>query len=336
DLAVDPNVIGIIGPMLSRNVQEIAPLAEKYQIPVFTPTASSAGLTSLNPYVFRNAMTREIQGKFLAQYAVNTLNLRRFVVLYPEEPYGEELKNVFSEEVQSLGGEVIALVSYQRSQNDFKDQILEIGGVSDRILKKLTAKELSETQETVEFQGDVPLSKPLIERGLWNEGSIEGLKVSLELSYDAIFIPGFYDKVGLIAPQLAFYNIDQVTLLGANGWNRPELVELAGQYLTKSGIFIDGFFVHSKEDRIKDFVEDFAATFGEEPTIFSAQAFDTAQILLKLIRDGAGTREQLKTRLHSVKNYPGVSGDTSILPSGDSEKKLFALKVQGKTIVPVD
>ena len=47
-----------------------------------------------------------------------------------------------------------------------------------------------------------------VEREGDSGNKIENLKVSLELGYDAIFIPGIYDKVGLIIPQLAFYNIE--------------------------------------------------------------------------------------------------------------------------------
>jgi hypothetical protein len=61
--------------------------------------------------------------------------------------------------------------------------------------------------------------------------------VSLELNYDAIFLPGFYDKVGLIVPQLVFYSIDTATLLGTGGWNSPELTKMTGKHMRK------GYFV---------------------------------------------------------------------------------------------
>lgn len=336
ELATDPNVVAILGPVLSRNVREIVPLLERYEIPLFTPTASAADLPALSPYIFRNALTRKIQGKFLAEYAVNKLNLRRFVILSPEETFGEEFKDIFSREVLGLGAEVVAWVTYNRSQNDFKNQILDIGGISDRDLKRLTLKQLAKTEKEKKFKGKVPFSKPLVEQAFLNDENVEGLKVSLELSYDAIFIPGFYDKVGLIAPQLVFYNINKVTLLGTNGWNYPDLVETAGRYLRGKGIFVDGFFVHSRERRVREFVENFQNNFGEEPTILSAQAFDAGRIMFQSIDDGARTRGALKNHLQAVKNFPGVSGNTTILPSGDSEKTLFALKIKGKKIVPVD
>merc|ERR1711969_532106 len=102
-----------------------------------TPTASSSGLAELSPYVFRNVATRELQGKYIAEYAVNSLGLRRFVILHPSEEFGFELTDVFVKEVESLGGEVVSVIPYERSQTDFKKQIHEMGGIDDDDLRTL-------------------------------------------------------------------------------------------------------------------------------------------------------------------------------------------------------
>lgn len=333
ELAADPNVIGVLGPVLSDNVKKAVPLIEKYSLPVLTPTASSPGLTDLSPYIFRNAMTRPIQSRFLAEYAVNTLGLRRFVVFYPDANFGQELKDAFLEEVEALGAEVVAAVSYKRSQNDFKPQILEIGGISDSQLKKLTLKKLAESENKAKNKGSVPFSKPIIEQGLWNEDKIEGLKVSLELSYDAIFIPGFYDKVSLIIPQMVFYNIDKVTFLGTNGWNHADLIKVAGRYIKNKGIISDGFYKESKKAEVKEFVSKFQTTFGDEPNILSAQAYDSAQIFLNIAQADVKNRLEFFNRLKNVEGFLGASGTTTFTENGDAEKKLFTLKIQGNKIV---
>jgi ABC-type branched-subunit amino acid transport system substrate-binding protein len=152
------------------------------------------------------------------------------------------------------------------------------------------------------------------------------------LSYDAIFIPGIYDKVGLIIPQLAFYNVNTATLLGANGWNSPELVEMSGKYL-KSVYFVDGYFPDSHRVEVRKFVQDFITNFGEKPSSLSAQAFDAANIVIQNILAGADNRIKMKKSMSAVKNFHGVTGSTTLLPSGDSEKNIFALTVKGNKII---
>lgn len=171
-----------------------------------------------------------------------------------------------------------------------------------------------------------------MEGGLYADDKVEALKVALELNYDAIFIPGYYDKVRLIVPQLAFYNIEEILLMGGNGWNSRELVESARNFL-KTVLFVDGFYVNSENERTVKFVDMFLSTFGQNPTIHSAQSYDVANIFVKLIREGAFNRLDVLNGLRSLKDFPGVSGDTTILPSGDSNKTLVKLTVKEGEIV---
>ena len=332
ELAGLPNMVGIIGPLLSDEVKIAGEVARQYQIPIFSPTASTQGLVDMNPYIFRNALTREIQAKFLAEYSVNTLHLRRFAVLHPFEPFGLELKDIFINEVEALGGEVVAVSGYERSQNDFKNQILQLGGVEDDELTKIAREILLNDGQIKDFSDTSLLSRPIVDMGHWSENNVEKLKVSLELSYDAIFIPGVYDKVGLIIPQLAFYNVTNVTLLGANGWNSPELVKMGGKHL-ETVYFVDGYYPDSHQSEVRQFVQEFKTNFGEEPVYLSAQAFDAANIFIKIIRAGADNRIKMRENLKIVKNFPGVTGKTTLLPSGDSEKKIFVLTIKRKKII---
>ena len=331
-IATDPSVIGVVGPVLSNLVRNVVPIANRYHLAMITPTASSSDLAQLSPYIFRNAATRELQGRYTAEYAINRLGLRRFVVLHPSENFGLELRDSFIKEVESLGGEVISVISYDRSQTDFKKQILQMGGIDDDNLRKLVEDQIKNNIEPKSLGQNGPISQPLMEMGLLSGDEVQNLKVSLELSYDAVFLPGFYDKVGLIVPQLVFYNIDTPTLLGTSGWNSPELTKMTGKYL-KKGYFIDGFYAQSKIPEVVKFVKKYKNNFKDKPTILSAQAYDAAKMLISTIQSGAKNRIQVKKLLLQIRNFQGVSGETTFLPTGESEKKLFAMKIVKKKIV---
>ncbi|NIQ94532.1 MAG: hypothetical protein GWN87_10185, partial [Desulfuromonadales bacterium] len=64
------------------------------------------------------------------------------------------------------------------------------------------------------------------------------------VDFDALFIPDYADRVGMIAPQLAYYGIEELPLLGINGWNSPDLLRVAGAFV-EGAIFVDGFFAYS-------------------------------------------------------------------------------------------
>ena len=332
ELGANPKTVGVIGPLMSDEIKRSMGTADFFKLPIFTPTASSSNLVGSSPYIFRNSLTRKIQARYLAEYSINKLKLKRFAVLYPSESFGEELKNEFIQSVESLGGEIVGVTSYNRSQNDFKLQILELGGIGDDDLDRLTRKQLSKNEMEEDFSDSTVLSRPKVDSAHWSGDKIENLKVSLELSYDAIFIPGVYDKVGLIIPQLAFYNIENIALLGANGWNSPELIKMGGKFL-KSIYFVDGFYSDSQKIKVKKFVHQFQSIYGELPSHLSAQAYDAAGIVFKAINSGGINRLKLKSNLSMIKNYQGVTGKTSIIKSGESLKDIFALTIKGKKIV---
>ncbi|RMF85775.1 MAG: outer membrane protein assembly factor BamD, partial [Nitrospinota bacterium] len=235
ELVTQERVIAVIGPLFSRVVTRIIPLVNKLRIPLITPFAPDGNFPAQSPYVFRNSLTNRMQAQALAQYSRQHLGLSRFAVLFPEDPYGQELQHLFRQFVTQLGGEVVMEVSYDLKTTDFTAPIRELGGMTDE------------------------------------ERERQGLPET-PLPYEAIFIPDYYDKVGQIAASLAFYNLQPVQLLGANGWNDPRLISLGEQHV-EGAVFVDGFFLDSPYPHVREFVQNFQSTFNQNPDILAAQAY---------------------------------------------------------------
>jgi ABC-type branched-subunit amino acid transport system substrate-binding protein len=309
-LAGDTQVIGVIGPLFSQVATDLAPLTEALNIPLISPYASDSDFPALSPYSFRNSLTDAMQGRFLAEYAVRGLHLRRFAILYPNEPDGISLKDAFSQQATQLQGEVVAVATYAPETTDFSQLLSSIGGTDDETQRDLR------TGVGSDQEGTHPAVAPL-------------------LPYDAIFLPGYYDKVGLIASSLALHNITGVQLLGSDGWNAPALIEL-GQSAVEGAIFVDGFFADSPAPLVQEFVERFRARYNRVPDLLAAQAYDTILMLAQVLKEGAKTRSQLRDGLLQVQEFPGVSGTTSMLPDGDADKIPYLLTVQGGRIVQLN
>lgn len=395
EVGTDSSVVAVIGPMFSKTAEKAIQKADIFQLPMISPAASAQGLPDNSQFFFRNALTQELQGKAIAEYAINKLELVRFVVLYSSDLYGTRLKDVFLDQISALGGEVLAGESYTQLQNDFKKQIVRIGGMNDRVLKKKaietvfkgneiflfeneeesiekdkdeelstifleTISQETEAEEpTLKFQNQSRQVKTIEEDDKDDKNSIfknqmedkpeqtEDEKIAdnikeevffkplLKANYDAIFIPGYPEKVGLIAPQLAFYNISNVQLLGGNGWNSDEIIELGGKYVNNA-IFVDGFFSGSYFPQVQKFNKIYSDFFGEDPDIFAAQAFDAAKIVFDIILKNKISREDVQKALVEVDNFKGVSGETRILPNGDSEKSLFFISIQNNKRIQIN
>jgi ABC-type branched-subunit amino acid transport system substrate-binding protein len=310
-LANEDRVMALAGPITGLSAEAAARRAELERVPLLA-LSQRPGLPQLGFYVFRDSLTARLQAKALAQHAVVEQGLSSFAVLYPENRLGAEMAQMFAEEVLALGGLVIARESYPEDATDFRRQVRLLMGEDPGA--PMDPPEMTEKEMLADlFQPDFP-----------------------PVDFDGLFIPDYADKIGLIAPQLPFYGIEGVQLLGINGWNSPELIRNAGTSV-EGAIFVDGFFRYSSYPFVREFVDLFFEKYGEEPSILEAQGFDVANILLSLLdRPDVASRETLRLALSQLQGYPGVTGATSFDPQGEAEKVLFLLQIQNGHIVQIN
>jgi branched-chain amino acid transport system substrate-binding protein len=89
-IAADPTVVAVVGHLRSRGSLAAAPVYARYGVPQIVPGATSHLLRSAGPWTFVLAPTDAEQAAFLAAQAA-AMRLRRVVVFYSGEPYGEGL-----------------------------------------------------------------------------------------------------------------------------------------------------------------------------------------------------------------------------------------------------
>lgn len=291
----------ILGPLGSQEALEAAKEAQRLKVPILTLTQRE-GITGIGDYVFRNFLTAAMQIRAVVQYAQAELGLRRFAILSPDDPYGQEMARLFREEVVRKGGEIRKEKSYKTDQTDFGEEIHALAGI-------------------------VPVS-PDAERPV-------ALQPKPNPGFEALFIPDSALRVGMIVSQLAYYDITGIRLLGTSGWDSPELLKTDPERL-QGAVFVDGFFPNSFRPEVNAFIESFYLSYGREPDAMEALVYDAAAMAVRLIVEGrGGTREAFRQGLMQVKGYQGVTGRTSFSPSRDAEKELFILTVKDGQIIQV-
>jgi hypothetical protein len=155
------------------------------------------------------------------------------------------------------------------------------------------------------------------------------------VDFDALFIPDGHDKIQLIAPQLAFHEIEGVQLLGSSDWNDPELIEIGREHVV-GALVSTRFYGGSDFEIIRNFVADYKESFGTEPDEFSASAFDALNLVLTQVALDYDSRIQIRDGIQRIYGFPGVSGVTSILPDGNARKRPFLLEVRRRRFVGID
>jgi branched-chain amino acid transport system substrate-binding protein len=143
---------------------------------------------------------------------------------------------------------------------------------------------------------------------------------------DAIFIPGYYAEVSLIAKQAKLLGI-KVPLLGGDGWVGDSLIKVAGNAL--DGSFLSCHFSSDdKDEAVQGFVKKFQAKYGEVPDDMAALGYDSAVILAEAIKKAGTTDgEKLKVAIAATKDHKGITGVISLDAQRNAMKSAVILGI---------
>jgi ABC-type branched-subunit amino acid transport system substrate-binding protein len=335
---IDEKVAAIIGPIVTAEVAAAA--AQEHKIPIITLTQKD-NITSIGDYVFRNFITPEMQVNAIADYTTASLGLNRFAILYPDENYGITFMNLFWDRLVENGGKVVGLEAYNPEHTDFADPIKKLVGLYYQIPEDL--KEVADFSTEIEDERLLNARVDSDQLFGQNDGDENNQQKNGEeeepeaiVDFDAIFIPDSPKTVGLIIPQLAFYDVKDVYLLGTNLWHSNTLIKMAPQYV-QGAIMPDGFFGGSAAPAVQDFVKTFEETYEEKPGFIEAIVYDSAMMLFNvLVQPDLRFKSELKNELINLSDFSGITGPTYFDENGEAQKQLYLLRVKGRRFVELE
>jgi branched-chain amino acid transport system substrate-binding protein len=130
---------------------------------------------------------------------------------------------------------------------------------------------------------------------------------------DVLVFTGYYREAALLMNEAKKQGLD-INLIGGDGLYGQDLAKLGGKAVEEKVIFYCGFSFSGDESNpvTERFLADYKAKFNEEPDMFSAQYYDAVMILVKAMKDANSTDPSVfKNELAKLKDYPGVSGNTT-------------------------
>lgn len=144
---------------------------------------------------------------------------------------------------------------------------------------------------------------------------------------DAVFVPGYYTQVGLIAKQAREVGIT-APLLGGDGWDSPELVKIGGKAL-EGCYFSNHYSVEDQSPRIQEFIAKYKAKYGDVPDAMAALGYDAAHILIDAMRRAGTTEPQaLRDAIAQTTGFAGVTGNISLDAERNAVKPAVVLQIK--------
>jgi branched-chain amino acid transport system substrate-binding protein len=128
----DKNIVGIVGHVCSSAHLAALPTYVRGGVAAISATATNVAISAQNKdkagkaWSFRDVYRDDFQGKFLARYAKEALNLAKVAVFYENNDYGIGLKDAFVGEAKKIGLEVVGEEAYVKGAADFTPQLTKL------------------------------------------------------------------------------------------------------------------------------------------------------------------------------------------------------------------
>ncbi len=145
---------------------------------------------------------------------------------------------------------------------------------------------------------------------------------------EAIFVPGYYTEVGLIARQARELGI-KAPLMGGDGWDSPKLAEIGGKAIEGS-YFSNHYSSEDQSPEIQTFIGKFKEAYGVVPDGLSAMGYDAARVLADAMTRAPSLDPQaIRDAIAATKDFAGVTGKITIDSNRNAVKAAVVLKVVG-------
>lgn len=126
-LITHDKVVALLGEVSSSRSLAMAPIAQKYKIPMISPSSTNPKVTAIGDYIFRVCFTDPFQGSVMAKFALETLRLRKIAILRDlKSDYSMGISGFFKEYFLKRGGEIVVEQTYSAGDVDFNSQLTSI------------------------------------------------------------------------------------------------------------------------------------------------------------------------------------------------------------------
>lgn len=154
-----------------------------------------------------------------------------------------------------------------------------------------------------------------------------------QTSPEAVYVLA-YKQGGLAMKQARQLGL-KCQFLGTTDFELPDVLSIAGA-AAEGAIYTKAAFNPAEgKEIIASYTKRYKERNGEDPEVFGATAYDATRIIAAALGKTGGNPDKTKDYILSIKDYPGVSGNTSFLANGDVDKPVELKKIENGKYVPL-
>lgn len=145
---------------------------------------------------------------------------------------------------------------------------------------------------------------------------------------DVVFVPGYYQEVGMIVKQARELGL-MVPVLGGDGWDSAKLPDIAGAQALNNTFFSNHYSPDDNSQTVKAFVEAYKKEYNQTPDAFAALAYDATMMVVEAMkRANSADPVKIKDELAKTKDYQAVSGIITLNATHDAVKSAVIIEMK--------
>lgn len=145
---------------------------------------------------------------------------------------------------------------------------------------------------------------------------------------DVVFVPGYYQEVGMIVKQARELGL-MVPILGGDGWDSAKLPDIAGAQALNNTFFSNHYSPDDSSQTVKAFVEAYKKEYNQTPDAFAALAYDATMMVVEAMkRANSADPVKIKDELAKTKDYQAVSGIITLNATHDAVKSAVIIEMK--------
>lgn len=128
---------------------------------------------------------------------------------------------------------------------------------------------------------------------------------------DFLYVPGYYQEVGLIVKQARELGMN-MPIAGGDGWDSAKMPEIAGAAALNNTYFSSLYSPDDSLDINKNFVAAYEKAYGQKPDVFAALSYDSALLVAEAIKNAGSTEPaKISEAMAKINGFSGVSGSVT-------------------------
>jgi ABC-type branched-subunit amino acid transport system substrate-binding protein len=298
DMAATP-LSAVVGPLTSQEAPAVIARTCTEDVPVISPTASTAGLTDIADNFVQLTPSPAAMIRKLSRFAVGDLMLDSVALIYPDDPDGRQAATIFIETAERSGTDVFYVRSFLPTAADYREILLD--------LKRLLLPDEFDPEIFIDDMGDTLETE------------------SAPVHVKAICIPASVSQLELIIPQVNFYKID-TDFLGGEDWGADRIVGMS-ELQTRTVYFVDDNYRALSGRDYTYFYRAYERRFTKAPDEIAARSYDAARMITAAISQVGPDPGQILEFLRQS-SFVGINGEIELNDRIENES-VHVYKISG-------